>query len=356
MLPLFKVWMSPEAKHRVAKVLDSGYVGQGAVVEEFEERLADRVGTRNVLTVNSGTSALDLALACIGVGPGDEVISTPMTCSATNHAINNTGATIVWADINPISGIISAESVTRQITDRTKAVVVVDWGGEMVGLRLGLLRRELSIIIDSAHRAPAMDSRYRTDGNVYCALSFQAIKFLTTGDGGALVVPEIQLKYARLRRWFGLDRTASSDFRCDQPIVTKGHKWHMNDIAAAIGLANLEELDWRLMKHRQVVNFYEDRGLAVAGGEDSHHWVAFLHVNDRAGFIRFMADRNVATSLVHSRNDKHPVFPPGGQLPGLERFSQSYCAIPCGWWLTDAEVEHIASSVLLWEAEHGRPE
>ena len=132
MIPLFKVWMAEDLS-RVNSVLRSGYIGQGAVVEEFESRLAERIGSPYVLAVNSGTSALDLALSVIGVGPGDEVISTPMTCSATNHAINNRGAQLVWADIDPISGLISPESIASAVTPATKAIVVVDWGGERLG-------------------------------------------------------------------------------------------------------------------------------------------------------------------------------------------------------------------------------
>lgn len=356
MIPLFKVWASPKAAGRVEQVLSSGYLGQGPVVEEFESELARLTGTPNILTTSSGTAALDLALACLDVGPGDEVISTPMTCSATNHAINNTGATIVWADIDPISGLISAESVTRAITERTRAVVVVDWGGERVDFQLGLKRKELPIIIDAAHRSPMADDRYSPEGNNYIAYSFQAIKFLTSGDGGALVVPAHKFNSARLRRWFGLDRTSSADFRCSQEITFKGSKWHMNDISAAIGLANLEGLNERVAAHQANAARYRAMGLAITGSPESHSWVAFLHVKDRDAFQRRMADRHIATSLVHSRNDKHPVFRGANvrDMPGLEEFDLSYCAIPCGWWLSEADVEHIGASVLEWEQRMGR--
>jgi dTDP-4-amino-4,6-dideoxygalactose transaminase len=350
MIPLFKVFVGATATERVAEVLASGYLGQGEKVEEFEEKLAQRVGTRNVLAVNSGTSALDLALACLEIGPGDEVISTPMTCSATNHAINNTGATIVWADIDPITGLISAESVTRAITEKTRAIVCVDWAGEKVELSLGLLRTGIPLIIDSAHRAPSVDDRSNRGGDVFIAYSFQAIKFLTTGDGGCLITPPHHLERARLQRWFGLDRLSSSDFRCAQSISLRGSKWHMNDIAAAIGLANLEGLYERVVRHQQIVGFYKDKKIPITGSPESHHWVAFLHVKDRPEFQRHMAQRNIATSLVHSRNDRHPVFGSSStRLPKTDAFDRTYCAIPCGWWLTDAEVEHIAESVLWWK-------
>ena len=359
MIPLFKVWMSPFASGRVATVLNSGYIGQGPVVEAFEAALAQRIGTPNVLSTNSGTSAIDLALACIGVGPGDEVISTPMTCSATNMPIHNRGATIVWADIDSRSGLISPESIEAAITPRTKAIVVVDWAGERSDVEAIRRFSQLPILIDAAHRAPVHDDRYAPGAQVLVAYSFQAIKFLTTGDGGALLVPEAHYRDAKLRRWFGLDRESSADFRCAQRITLDGYKYHMTDIDAAIGLANLEGLDARIARQRMVAFLYRGQGIRLSGYPDSHFWVAFLHVNDREGFQRFMADRDIATSLVHSRNDLHPVFANGrnpSPLSGLDSFDKTYIAIPCGWWLTDAEVEHISSSVLAWEKSHGRPE
>lgn len=349
--------MSPEAKHRIATVLDSGYIGQGAVVEKFEARLSERTATP-VLTTSSGTAALDLALAVLDIGPGDEVISTPMTCTATNHVINNRGAKIVWCDIDPITGLASPESITHLITDKTRAVVVVDWGGECVEFRLALLRRELPIIIDAAHRAPVVDARYQNGSNVFVAYSFQAIKFLTTGDGGALIVPEQYYRSAKLQRWFGLDRESSSDSRCEQTITLKGYKYHMNDIAAAIGLANLEGLDDRITRHRKIIAYYKDVGLNVRSKPDSQSWVAFTHVKQRSDFGDFMEQKGISVSKVHSRNDTQSVFMAAipSSHDGLEKFDASYIAIPCGWWLTDAEIEHVTSSVIEWEKGHGRPE
>ena len=123
--------MAPEAERAVADVLASGFIGQGPKVEEFEQALQETLDCPYPpLTTNSCTSALDLALHLIGVGPGDEVISTPMTCTATNGVIVNRGAQIVWADVNPFSGLISPEDVGRLVSRRTKAIMAVDWGGK----------------------------------------------------------------------------------------------------------------------------------------------------------------------------------------------------------------------------------
>jgi dTDP-4-amino-4,6-dideoxygalactose transaminase len=152
-------------------------------------------------------------------------------------------------------------------------------------------------------------------------------------------------------RWFGLDRESGADFRCSQSITVRGLKAHMNDIAASIGLANLEGLDDRVARQIEVAHAYKQMGLPLEVDCDSHHWVAFLHVQDRVGFQNFMSSRNIGTSLVHSRNDRHSVFSGAvsHNLHGLEEFARTYIAIPCGWWLTDEKIKHIASSVLEWQ-------
>src|SRR3990170_2900817 len=123
--------MAEDAPAAVQRVLESGYIGQGPKVEEFEQAFARALDAPFVpLSLNSGTSALDLALHLIGVGPGDEVISTPMTCTATNGVIVNRGAKIVWADVDPFTGLISPGDVGRLVSRRTKAIMAVDWGGK----------------------------------------------------------------------------------------------------------------------------------------------------------------------------------------------------------------------------------
>jgi dTDP-4-amino-4,6-dideoxygalactose transaminase len=129
-IPLFKVNMAPEAWLASKRVLESGYVGQGPMVNEFEQRFAEATGLdRPPLGVNSCSAAIDLALHVIGVSPGDEVITTPITCSASNGPIVTRGAKIVWADVDPLTGCIDPRSVARLVTNHTKAVLAVDWGG-----------------------------------------------------------------------------------------------------------------------------------------------------------------------------------------------------------------------------------
>lgn len=348
MIPLFKVFMAPEAKQHVAEVLDSGYIGQGPRVDAFERAFSAAVGApRDVLTVNSGTSAIDLALHLVGVGPGDEVITTPMTCSATNSPIVLRGARPVWADIDPHTGLINPDDVRAKITRRTRAIVAVDWGGAPCDYAT-LRSFGLPVIQDAAHAfRPVL-------GGDYVAWSFQAIKFLTTGDGGALLCPDdATTDRGRLLRWFGLDRRSKADFRCSQSIEEPGYKYQLNDIAAAIGLANLPHVPTLVALQKAHAAWLSDclyrmpRINAPSWCPDSSWWLYTLLIDgDRDGFIQRLAAQGVASSPVHARNDRHPAFNyPNGPLPGVDRFASRNVAIPVGWWLMPVDAKRIVEAV-----------
>lgn len=344
MIPLFKVAMSPEAPARVAEVLQSGYIGQGELVEQFEAALQQLLDlSAPPLTTNSCTSAIDLALHLIGVGPGDEVITTPVTCTATNSPIVRRGAIPVWADVDPLTGLIDPASVAQQLArhPQTKAIMAVDWGGALCDYA-ALKVFGLPVIQDAAHSLTA------GIGGDYVCWSFQAIKHLTTGDGGALWCPPEQLERARLLRWYGLDRRSKADFRCAQNIREVGYKYHMNDIAAAIGLANIGATDAHIWAHCFNATEYDE---AFGRPRDirSDHWLYTLLVEDRAGFIAHMAERGIACSPVHARNDTHDAFRfPNGPLPGVDHFASRNVAIPVGWWLTPEDRRQVIEAVQAW--------
>lgn len=347
MIPLFKVAMAPEAAARVAEVLKSGYIGQGEQVEAFEAALMELLGTSQPpLTTNSCTSAIDLALHLIGVGPGDEVITTPVTCTATNSPIVTRGAIPVWADVDPLTGLISSADVARKITQRTKAIVAVDWGGALCDYA-ALKALGLPVIQDAAHSLTA------GIGGDYVCWSFQAIKHLTTGDGGALWCPPEQIERARLLRWYGLDRRSKADFRCEQNIQEAGYKYHMNDIAAAIGLANIGSVRQVIDVHRFNAAEYNHRlsGIERPPWTDTSAWWLYtLLVEDRQGFIAYLADHGITTSPVHARNDTHAAFHlPNGPLPGVDYFTSRNVAIPVGWWLSADDRRRIIEAVRTWQ-------
>lgn len=348
-IPLFKVAMSPETPARVAEVLISGYIGQGEQVERFEAALQELLDLpAPPLTTNSCTSAIDLALHLIGAGPGDEVITTPVTCTATNSPIVTRGAIPIWADVDPLTGLIDPADVARKITDKTEAIVAVDWGGALCDYA-ALKQFGIPVIQDAAHSLTA------GIGGDYVCWSFQAIKHLTTGDGGALWCSPRQLERARLLRWYGLDRRSKADFRCEQNIQEAGYKYHMNDIAAAIGLANISGMRELIERHWMNAHEYF---LALGNTPDlkkppwdrrSSWWLYTLLVEDRQGFISYLADHGIAASPVHARNDTHRAFHfANGPLPGVDYFASRNVAIPVGWWLSTDDRRRIIEAVQTW--------
>lgn len=227
MIPLFKVFMASEVGESVTQVLNSGYVGQGPKVEEFEKLLENKFN-KKVLTVNSCTSALHLALRLIKDLPGDEVITTPLTCLAGNVVIPANNLKIRWADVNLNNCNIDLKDVERKLTKNTKAIMFVHWGGNPVDLDgikeiqdkcFKLYGHRPQVIEDCAH---VWDAKYKNrligSNDNFCAFSLQAIKFLTTIDGGLLLCPNEEYhKEGKLLRWFGLDRENSTDLRCLYP-------------------------------------------------------------------------------------------------------------------------------------------
>jgi len=357
-IPLFKVFMAPDAIKRVEETLMSGYTGQGPRVREFEEGLQSFEDLDTVpLATMTGTHALDLAYHLAGIKPGSTVISTPMTCTATNVPLLQRFANIVWADVDPESGLIDADHVEELVNSygNVRAIVTVDWAGRTCDyVRLREIADELSygcsVIQDGAHSLGSFKTR---GWGHYRMWSFGAIKHLNCGgDGGALAVPGVNRERALLLRWYGLDRTQNTSFRCRQDIVEPGYKYGMNDVAASIGLANLRRMSGLLAQIQENAKYFCDAFLELENGvhclpfdDGCSYWLFPMLVENREGFIAHLAKRGVDASEVHSRNDKKTAFPDAKKTKGLDEFSRRQVNIPCGWWLTPSDRRRIIQAV-----------
>ncbi|MCX5867830.1 MAG: DegT/DnrJ/EryC1/StrS family aminotransferase [Proteobacteria bacterium] len=346
MIPLFKPFISKTCISELRKVLYSGYIGEGKKVKEFEKLLSDHLDGYVVL-VNSGTSALHLALHITGVNK-KEVISTPMTCLATNTPILHNGGKIVWADVDSETGNIVPVSVSKRITRNTVAVMAVHYGGNLCDPTLKEICRvkRLTLIEDCAHlNGPGL-------GGMQC-YSFQAIKYLTTGDGGCLVTKSRKVyERAKLLRWYGIDRDAGQTMRSADPVYEAGYKFHMNDIAATIGISNFYELGNIVLKTNRHAQYY-NRVFAdlncvetVPTPHRNDYWLYIILVEKKNMFIEYMKESGIEASPVHYRNDVQPIFKSSKRsLPGLEKFWKRQVCIPVGWWLSDKQVSFIADKV-----------
>jgi perosamine synthetase len=361
-ISLFHPAVAPACLERVRRVLAGRWIGQGTLIDEFERALRDRLGLGHLVVVNNAASALRLALAIAGVGPGDEVVTTAMTCTMTNHPILEQFARPVFADIQEQTGNLDPADVARRLTDRTRAIVCAHWGGTPCDLdELGRLAAERGlVVIEDASEALGATYRGTPIGNLsrFTAFSFQAIQVLTTGEGGALAMRRAEdADEARTRRWFGIDRRSRRPDDAgyfDFDITRMGFGYHATNIAAAIGLGNLEALEAGLAHRRGVAERYRAGLAGVAGLRlppepldrgPSHH-VFTIHVERRADFVRRMKERGIETSIVHARNDQYAVF--GGRrpdLPNLDRFERTYLCLPTHPGLTPEDVAYVIESV-----------
>lgn len=361
-MDFFYTHVCHRAIENATHVLQSGWLSEGRKVKEFEAALADILGLRNAVAVNSGTSALHLALAIAGVGPGDEVILPAQTFVATGLVILMQGATPVFADIHPLTGNISPASIMEKITPRTKAIMPVHWGGYPCDLdEINTIAEQhgLAVVEDAAH---ALGATYKGQpiGGVsrFTAFSFQAIKHLTTGDGGALCcTDDSDAHEAFARRWFGIDRANSQPSILGERVYdigTMGYKYHMNDLAAAVGLGNLDDFPGRLIRRQEIGNYYREQLCDVPGlqlltldGDRTHaYWVFTLLVERREDFIRKLGEHGIPASVVHLRIDRNSVF--GGvrtHLRGQDMFNERQVSIPVHEGLSDSHVNRIVEDI-----------
>ena len=371
--PLFKVHVPrDEALTKIGEVFDSGFINEGTQVTQLTQELGAYLNASNLVLMNSCTSALTLALRLADVSPGDEVITTPMTCVATNTPIAAAGARIVWGDVDPRHGMLDPRDVSRKISSRTRAVMAVAWAGtppQLQELRELCLKTGVKLILDAAH---AFDASYRNgpihDWADFTCYSFQAIKHFTTGDGGALVcLNEADHARAKALKWCGLDRDRAKDDKgnwkgqqWDVDIHEAGYKFNMNNVSAAIGLSQLPHIDDIVGLHRLNARLYADmfettKAVVPAERPDgavSSYWVYPMKVNPdysslkRDELLKALNAEGIMAGVVHVPNDDYTCFQEfRAELPGVRQFSANQFNLPCGWWLTEDDVRHIAKRV-----------
>lgn len=370
-IPLFKVFVSPDVDKTLLDVLHSGFIGEGESVKEFEENLAKYFNNNFTAAVNAGTSALHLAyhislynnrVKSYQTDNDLEIITSPMTCTATNTPIITNSASIKWADCDPITGNICPDSIRKSITSKTKAIVMIHWGGNpclideinQIGKEYGI-----KVVEDAAH---AIGSEYNGQkiGEIsdFTCFSFQAIKHLTSIDGGAITCRSKEdYERVKLLRWFGIDREPKTkekiDLRCEIDVAEAGYKFHMNNISAIVGNENLKNIDFIVGKHRENALFYNeifsDNNIKYSkeNGKSSY-WLYTIHVENRDELMNKLKQFGISSSKVHARNDTHSMFKDfyNDNLPGVEEFNRTHLCIPVGWWVSKEDREFIATKVI----------
>jgi dTDP-4-amino-4,6-dideoxygalactose transaminase len=263
-VPLHKSWIEKEEEAEVLETLRSGWLTRGPRTQAFERSFADYVGCRHAIGVNSGTAALHLALASLGIGEGDEVVTTPITFAATGNVIVLQRAHPVFADVEADTLNIDPAEVAARITAKTRAILPVHLFGhpcEMDAIMALARARQLAVIEDAAH---AIEARYRgrpigAIGDL-TAFSFYATKNITTGEGGMVTTNDDGLaERLRLLRLHGVVGNAgATSAKAPWDVVLAGYNYTMSDIQAALGLHQLEKIDGYWDRRRRLAAAYDD--------------------------------------------------------------------------------------------------
>ncbi|MEF2794196.1 MAG: DegT/DnrJ/EryC1/StrS aminotransferase family protein [Hydrogeniiclostridium sp.] len=357
----------------VVDTLRSGWIAKGPRTLKFEKEFAEYLGAKHAIAVNSCTAALHISLLTQNIGPGDEVITTPMTFASTASTILHCGAKPVFTDIDYRTGCIDPEEVAKKITPHTKAIVPVHYSGQVCDLdRIYELADEHNLYVseDAAH---ALWSRYkgRLIGNKLrgaASYSFYATKNLATGDGGMLVTDRDDIaERARILVGQGMSHNAWNRYAkggsWKYDIVEPGYKYNMFDIQAALGLVQLSRMEEMQARRLAIAARYQEEFGKIDAVEPpfvpeftTHCWhlyvlriVPELLTIDRDQFIVELNERNVGTSVhfipTHTMTAFRKLGWKEGDFPMAEKHFERIISLPLYPSMTDEQVQYVIDAV-----------
>tara|TARA_B100000886_G_scaffold323681_1_gene267696 strand:- start:3 stop:1151 length:1149 start_codon:yes stop_codon:yes gene_type:complete len=360
---LFYPYVSKKSLNNIRSTLNSRWVGEGPKVKIFENKFKQQFAKNNaVISTGSGTDALHLAYLLAGLKKGDEVISTIFTCTATNIPLLYLGCKIKFADVDLNTMNISVKSVKKLITKKTKAIVCVHYGGlpcDLDELHKLAKKNNIKIIEDAAQ---AMGAKYSNKdiGNIsdYTTFSFQAIKHITTGDGGMLTIKnKKQLELAKRIRWFGISREKKQKGVWENDIKEIGFKYQLNDIGASVGIDGLADFK-KILKHRKkIYNIYlkslsKNKNILCMHDYDKKKqhaaWLFTIAIKKKDFVQRELRKKGIETNQVHFRNDRYSIFKKfvkGKKFPNMDYLENKYLVLPIHHKVSEKDARYISSLI-----------
>ena len=357
---LFHPHMPKKAKQYVCEVLDTRWIGQGPKVEQFEQDFRKMFTLQGpAISVGSGTDALHLAYLLAGIKAGDEVLVPLFTCTATTIPLLYIGAKPVMVDVDIKTLNISIEDLKRKITPKTKAITCVHYGGLPCDMdEIHALAKEygIPVIEDAAHALGAKyNGKYIGTISEFTMFSFQAIKHLTTGDGGLITFSNPSLKDLACRlRWFGIDREDKQKGIWENDIKEIGYKYQMTDIGAAIGLAGLEEFDETLayrksLYKRYLFNLKDFSDIQIVDDFDSRKehaaWLFTILAKRRLDLQMKLRSLKIESGQTHYRNDRYSVFGCNDEFPNMDLIDDDYLILPLHTKMSIEDVDRVCNVI-----------
>lgn len=365
MIPVLKPRYGAQEVEAVAKVLQTGWTGLGPKTQEFETEFSKFIGG-DVYTVgmNSCTSALHAALLIHEVGPGDEVIIPALNFVSGAHVITQCGAKPVWVDVMENTLCADPKDIAKKITKKTKAIVVMHYGGHPCDMNeIKDAAGAIPVIEDAAHACGAYyrHSRIGNLGNTTC-FSFHAVKNLSMGEGGAIVTSNKKFRDKLMKlRWLGIDKSTSErsttrSYSWDYSVEGFGLKYHLSDIAAAIGLVQLQNLDMANSRRRQIAKnytkgFQDFWPVTTPTTDDSvissqHLYVIRVNAKKRAALIDFLAESGIGSSVHYKPIFEHPAYATEDHnCPVTAQVAQQIMSLPLHLHLEDCDIDHVIDAV-----------
>jgi len=368
LLPYGRQSIGEDDVQAVVEVLRSDWLTTGPKVGEFEAAFADRVGAKYAVSFSSGTAALHGAAFAAGLKPGDEAVTTPMTFAATANCVLYQGATPVFADVSADTLNLEPEQVAAQMTERTRAVIPVDYAGHPADLDaiLKLAAAHGMVVIEDASHALGAEYRGRRTGSVadMTVFSFHPVKHLATGEGG--MVTTERADYAQALRRFrnhGISsdaRQRQADGQWHYEMVSLGFNYRLTDIACALGLSQLKKLEANLSRRREIAARYEAAFRDVAGvlppavrAEVNPAWHLYpIRLNlekltaGRAQVFRALRAENIGVNVHYIPVHRHPYYRDrfeyrGGEYPVAEDAYERLISLPMFHGMSDGDVEDV---------------
>ena len=336
------------------KIFSTRWIGEGPKTKEFESEFCKKFDYEYCLSTNSGSSALELAYHIIGINEGDEVLTTVLTCSATNIPLLRRKANIKFVDIDRKTLTMDYNDFCNKVNTKTKAIVTVNLGGVECNTEIYRLASEMGIpvIVDACQSLGIKE--YYGD---YITYSFQAIKHFTTGDGGMIVFRNKE-DYIRAKklRWFGIDRDKKShhDWRsmisereiC-MDVEEPGYKFHMNDIASVMGIVGLNHSNECLKYRMKIAKIYDslDNYKSIKTISGGSYWLYGLLVDNRKEFMNKLRNDGVECDPIHLRNDIFTSFGGKQKLKNMDYIESRYMYIPIHTNMTLEDAEFVVKKI-----------
>lgn len=371
MIPIYKPKLqTKKILEELEPVLNSGWVGLGPKVREFETKLEKHLNVKHAIALNSCTSALHLALKTITKDKGNKVITTPITFVSTNHAILYENLIPVFADVEKFTGNLDPNYVEDAIKlygkDEIKAIIVVHLGGYPVDLDAFNYisnKYDIPIIEDCAH---AFGSSYKGKNigntNNICCWSFQAVKNMPVGDGGAITTSNDDLdKKIRKLRWLGIDvdtvTRAHGGYKWEYMVTDVGYKYHMNDIIATIGCVQLDVINEDNLQRKQIANFYKENIFSLKNNvhfpeydssRESAFWFYPIFFSEREKVYQHLVDKQIYPSMHFRSNIRYPMFSNAlkiNECSNAKWYEENVLSLPIHLHLTNEELLFISKSV-----------